>query len=219
MYSNFVLQSTFMNKDHKYIRDITEIRSMMERSTKFLSLTGWSGIMAGIYALLGAFVAYKFLHISSQEVHYDSIPLQELSNTTLYLFLLAFIVLLFAVGTAVVLSWKKSTKNGERLWNAASRRLVINLAIPLLTGGIFILTLIAKQLWGLIAPVTLIFYGLALINASKFTYEEVKYFGIIEIVLGLIASYFIGYGLLLWALGFDIMHIVYGVYMHLRYEK
>lgn len=208
-----------MKTEQKYIRDLTEIRSMMERSTRFLSLTGWSGIMAGLYALAGAFIAWKLFYLNGSEGIYNSLERQALSGSVLYQFFLALVILVLAIGTAIFLSWRKSTKSGEGLWNSAARRLVINMVIPLATGGILILILISKGLLGLIAPLTLIFYGLALLNASKFTFEEVKYLGIIEIVLGLAASYFIGYGLLFWAAGFGFMHIIYGIYMHLRYEK
>lgn len=208
-----------MKTEQQYIRDLTEIRSMMERSTRFLSLTGWSGIMAGLYALAGAFIAWKLFYFNGSEGIYNSLERQGLSESVLYQFFLALVILVLAIGTAIFLSWRKSAKSGERLWNSAARRLVINMVIPLATGGILILILISKGLLGLIAPLTLIFYGLALLNASKFTFEEVKYLGIIEIVLGLAASYFIGYGLLFWAAGFGFMHIVYGIYMHLRYEK
>lgn len=208
-----------MKTEQEYIRDLTEIRSMMERSTRFLSLTGWSGIMAGLYALAGAFIAWKLFYLNGSEGIYNSLERQVLSDSVLYQFFLALVILVLAIGTAILLSWRKSTKSGEGLWNSAARRLVINMVIPLATGGILILILISKGLLGLIAPLTLIFYGLALLNASKFTFEEVKYLGIIEIVLGLAASYFIGYGLLFWAAGFGFMHIIYGIYMHLRYEK
>jgi general stress protein CsbA len=208
-----------MKSEQKYIKDLTEIRSMMERSTKFLSLTGWSGIMAGIYALTGASIAYKLFYFNPDAISYETLDKQAISGNFSNLFLLATGILVLAIGTAILLSQRKSRKSGERLWNSAARRLVTNMAIPLFTGGVFILILFSKGLLGLIAPLTLIFYGLALINASKFTYEEVKYLGLIEIALGLIASYFIGYGLLFWAIGFGVMHIIYGIYMHLRYEK
>lgn len=207
-----------MKSEEEYIRDLTEIRSMMERSSRFLSLTGWSGIMAGLYALAGAWAAYALFYPNAEGASIATEP-QLLSGMAMRFFLLALAVLVLAVGTAVFLSWRKSEKNGERIWNAASRRLILNLAIPLVAGGLFILILFSKGMVGLIAPVSLLFYGLALVNASKFTFEEVKYFGMFEIALGLIAANFIGYGLLFWAFGFGIMHIVYGIYMHLKYEK
>lgn len=206
-----------MKTEQEYIKDLSEIRQMMERSTKFLSLTGWSGIMAGIYALAGAYVAYRLFY--TEEIVYNTISIQQISGSVFKLILLAVIILILAIGTAIFLSYKKSKRNNEVLWNSTARRLVVNMAIPLITGGIFILILIAKGILGLIAPLTLIFYGLALINASKFTFGELRYLGIFEILLGLISTYFIGLGLLFWAVGFGILHIIYGIYMHWRYER
>ncbi|UJH92131.1 hypothetical protein LZ575_06000 [Antarcticibacterium sp. 1MA-6-2] len=208
-----------METDQKYIKDLTEIRSMMERSTKFLSLSGLSGIMAGIYALVGAYVAYRLFYVENDSVFYNSIDRQEINGDIINVLILAFVILVLAVGTAIYLSWKKSKKEGKKIWNTAARRVVINMAIPLVTGGIFILILLTKGLYGFLAPATLLFYGLALVNASKFTFEELRSLGIVQIILGLFASYFIGYGLLFWALGFGLMHIVYGIVMHLKYEK
>lgn len=209
----------FMKTEEDYIQDISQIRSMMERSTRFLSLTGWSGILAGVYALAGAYWAYRTYYVAGESLLYNTLDTPQLYAPAQPFFLLATSILVLAVGTAVLLSWKRARTKGEQLWNPAARRLVINLAIPLVTGGVFVLLLFAKGLVGLIAPATLIFYGLALVNAGKFTFEEVKYFGIIEILLGLLAMYFIGYGLLFWAIGFGLLHIVYGVYMHIKYER
>lgn len=208
-----------MKTEQEYIKDLSEIRLMMERSTKFLSLTGLSGILAGIYALVAAYLAYRLFYVNTENVIYNGLSPQTLSGDVLNLVFLAVVVLLLAVGTAIYLSSKKATKNNEMLWNPVSRRLVINMAIPLVTGGIFILIMISKGFIELAAPLTLIFYGLSLINASKFTFKDLKYLGMIQILLGLISSYFIGLGLLFWAIGFGLMHIIYGIYMQLKYEK
>lgn len=207
-----------MRTEQEYIKDLSEIRSMMERSTKFLSLTGWSGIMAGIYALAGVGIAYKLFYTGTAPGMHHSISDQEITSNILSLILLAVAILLLAVGTATYLSYKKARKNKEVLWNPVARRLVFNMAIPLITGGVLILILLSKGILGLAAPLTLIFYGLALINASKFTFNELKSLGITEILLGLMSSYFIGYSLVFWAIGFGLMHIAYGIYMHLRYK-
>ncbi len=207
-----------MESEEKYIQDITEIRSIMERSTRFLSLTGWSGIMAGIYALTGAVVINKWLLPDTDTGSYQAVNTTETINH-MPLLLLAAVILLMAIGTAMILSARKSKKNGIKLWSATAKRLVVHMAIPLVSGGILLLVLLSKGLIGLMAPLTLMFYGLALINASKFTYEEVKYLGLIQIILGLMAATFVGYGLLFWALGFGVMHIIYGIYMYQKYEK
>ena len=207
-----------MKEEQDYIRDIAEMRSMMERSSKFLSLSGLAGIMAGIYALSGAYIAYKLFYFNPDEIVYSTTSGNGSSNLLKVVFL-AFIILILAIGTAMFLSYKKANKKGEKLWNATAKRLLINMAVPLVAGGLLILILISKGLIGLIAPFTLLFYGLALYNASKFTYGEVRSLGLIEMGLGLISSYFVGYGLLFWALGFGVIHIIYGIYMHYRYER
>jgi uncharacterized membrane protein len=208
-----------MKEDQDYIRDIAEMRSMMERSSKFLSLSGLSGIMAGVYALGGAYIAYKFFHFSPHAMVDSTIKPGNTSSGLLQVIFLAIIILILTLGTAIVLSGKKANKRREKLWNSTAKRLLINMAVPLIAGGLLILILIAKGLISLIAPFTLLFYGLALYSASKFTYEEMRSLGLIEIGLGLISSYFVEYGLLFWALGFGVVHIIYGIYMHYRYER
>jgi hypothetical protein len=204
-----------MRKGQDYIQDIAEMRSLMERSSKFLSLSGLAGIMAGIYALTGAYVAYKVFDFSPAETGYNFTGSADL----LRIILLASVVLILAVGTAIFLSYKKADKSGEKFWNITTKRLLINMAVPLIAGGVMCLILISKGLIGLIAPFTLLFYGLALYNASKFTYHEIRSLGLIQIVLGLVSSYFVEYGLLFWALGFGVTNIAYGFYMHYRYER
>ncbi|HYH55770.1 MAG TPA: hypothetical protein VD772_04110 [Anseongella sp.] len=208
-----------MKTEKDYARDIAEIRSMMERTTKFLSLSGWAGVMAGIYALAGAYLAYKLFYFDPLEIAYPSVGSGSWFANQMKLIVLAVSILVLAIGTAIFLSHKKAGKRGEKLWNSASRRLLINMAVPLVVGGLLILVLISKGLIGLVAPLTLIFYGLALYSAGKSTYGEVRVLGLIEIGLGLISAYFIAYGLLFWAIGFGLLHIVYGIYIHYKYEQ
>lgn len=208
-----------MKEEQDYIRDIAEIRAMMERSSKFLSLSGWAGIMAGLYALMGAYIAYEFLQFNPDEISNSLLKSGGLYYDIFPIILLGTAILLLAIGTAVVLSYQKANKRGEKIWNATSRRLLMNMAVPLVTGGILILIVVAKGLIGLMAPLMLLFYGLALYNASRFTFGEVKFLGMIQIGLGLISAWYIGYGLLLWAIGFGVVHIIYGIYLHFRYER
>lgn len=208
-----------MKTEQDLIRDISEIRSMMERSSKFLSLSGWAGIMAGVYGLSGAFIACKYLNFNPDEVVYSSVESGSLFFSLLDVILLAITVFILAVGTTAFLSCRKARKRGEKLWNSTTRRLLVNMAIPLIVGGLLILILISKGLIGLIAPFTLLFYGLALYNAGKFTYEDMKILGLIQIGLGLIGSFFVEYGLLIWAFGFGVVHIIYGIYLHYKYER
>ena len=205
-----------MKEEQDYVRDLAEIRTMMERSSKFLSLSGWAGIMAGIYALVGAYIAYRLFYFSPD---YSTIEPGTFPPAMINAILVAVAVLVLAVGTAIYLSYQRASKRREKFWNPISKRLLINMSVPLITGGILILIIVAKGMIGLVAPFTLIFYGLALYNASKYTYEEVGTFGILEIVLGLLSAYFVEYGLLFWAIGFGLLHIVYGIYLHYKYER
>lgn len=204
-----------MKEDQDYIRDIAEMRSMMERSSKFLSLSGLAGLTAGIYALAGAIVAYTLFDFNPGALVYDLKAFPYLPQ----LIILATIVLILATGTAAFLSYRKANKMGESIWNNTSKRVLINMAVPLIAGGILILILLAKGLIGLAAPFTLIFYGMALFNASKFMYEEMRTLGLVQIALGLISTYFVEYGLIFWALGFGVVNIIYGIYLHYRYER
>ncbi len=203
-----------MKNEQDYIQDIAEVHSMMERSSKFLSLSGMAGVMAGIYALAGALGAYKILYTGSDLVNYDNV-----FTDFARLLLLGASVLVLSVSTCIFLSWRKAKRKGEKIWNSTARRVVINMAVPLVTGGILILILVTKGLLSLAAPFTLLFYGLALYNTSKFTYREVRSLGIIEIILGLLSVYFVEYSIVFWAIGFGLIHIVYGIYIHYRYER
>lgn len=208
-----------MKKEKDYIQDIAEIRTMMERSSKFHSLSGWAGIMAGIYALAGVLAAYKIYDFNPTTIG-GSLNSDNSSYPALFnIVLLALAVLLFALSTAIYVSFREARKREEKLWNATSKRLLVSMVTPLFVGGVLILILITKGMIGLIAPFSLIFYGLALFSGGNFTYPEVRILGIIQISLGLISSYFVEYGLIFWALGFGVAHIIYGIYMQFKYNK
>lgn len=203
-----------MKENRDYTQDIAEIRLMMERSSKFLSLSGWAGIMAGLYALVGAFIAYNYFDFNPNTILTDGIS----AGVTNVIFL-GVIILSLALLTAIFFSYKNAKVKNEIIWNPTSRRLLTSMLVPLLTGGILIIIFLVNNMIGFILPISLIFYGLALYNASKFTIDEVKFLGFVQIGLGLISSYFIEYGLLIWAIGFGVVHIIYGIYMYFRYER
>ncbi|WP_026706540.1 hypothetical protein [Flavobacterium soli] len=198
---------------NKNLQDIEYIKNMMNKSTQFISLSGMAGVLAGVYALVGAF----YVNFLIESHAYEYITLE--STTFRLIVATAFIVLFLSLITAYILTVRKAKKMGEKVWNPSSRRLVMNFAIPLFTGGIFALLLLKNGHYGLISPVVLIFYGLACVNASKYTFRDVRYLGITEIILGLIAIEFSGYGLHFWVVGFGICHIFYGAFMYFKYER
>jgi hypothetical protein len=201
-----------------YLKDITEIKNMMDRSSRFISLSGLSGVLAGIYCLIGAVLAYTTLYTDASSMGNYSVVIVSQEKVE-RLFIIALTVIVLSLITGISFSMRKAKKSNESLWNSSSRRLVINFAIPLFTGGFFILFLIEKEILGLVAPLTLLFYGLACVNASKYTLGDVRYLGITLIILGLLSTWFLGYGLLFWALGFGVCHILYGGIMYFKYDR
>lgn len=201
-----------------YLKDIQDIKTMMNQSSRFISLSGLSGVLAGIYSLVGAWFAYKTIYFDTSTMgNYKNLII---SQEAVYRLLgIASSVLILSILTGIILSIRKANKSNEKVWNPTSKRLVINFAIPLATGGFFILFLIEKEMLGLVAPLTLIFYGLACVNASKYTLGDVRYLGVTMILLGLLSTWFLGYGLLFWALGFGVCHILYGSIMYFKHDR
>jgi len=205
-------------EDKNYLEDLKDIKDLMNQSTKFLSLSGLSGVLAGIYCLIGAYLAYQLIYTDSMFLdNYRTIIITPTS--VLKLIAIALIVIFLSLITGIYLSNRKAIKNNQKVWNASSKRLLINFMIPLATGGFFVLFLIEKEILVLVAPLTLIFYGLACVNASKYTLGDIRYLGITMILIGLLSTWFLGYGLLFWALGFGICHIIYGAMMYFKYDR
>jgi len=200
-------------EEKNYLQDISDIKNMMNRSSQFISLSGLSGVLAGVYGLIGAYVANALIAKNeSGYVTLESATFKAIAAT-------AAIVLLLSVATAFIMTAYKARRQGEKVWNSTARRLMVNFLIPLVTGGVFALLLLRDEMYGMIAPVTLIFYGLACVNASKYTLRDVRYLGITVVILGLVATAFLAYGLEFWALGFGVCHIIYGSIMYFKYDR
>ena len=213
-------------ESNKYLEDIVSIKTMMSKSSRFMSLSGLSGILAGVYALIGAYAAHLVLgqqELTASVQQYPSFA--GLINAYMghpagsKLVGIGIVVLVMAILTGIILTIRKAKREEEKIWDTSSRRLISNFAIPLATGGAFCIVLMQYGLIGLVAPATLIFYGLALVNASKFTLGDIKYLGIANVIIGLISTQFIGYGLYFWAFGFGVLHIVYGAIMYSKYDR
>ena len=204
---------------------IKDIRRMMERSSRFISLSGLSGVSAGICALMGAWLAYPYVDGQKEMlINADAGVSQAMAGDysiilNTWLFYIAIGTFTAAFITAFLFTFLKSKKDGTTVWSSTAKRLMISVVVPMVVGGIFLFRMAQFGSIGLIAPGCLIFYGLALINASKYTLAEIKYLGYIQLILGLINLFFIGYGLYFWAFGFGFMHIFYGLYMWNKYDR
>lgn len=202
------------------LKDISEIRNLMEQQTKFLSLSGLSGVGAGVVALLGAFVTYEYLCAKGI---YQALQRQTTytltGNELLELLSIAVGIMVCALAVAIFFSYRMAKQKKLPFWNKTAQRLLIDMAIPLVVGGIFSLALAIYSLGGLVPGATLIFYGMSLMNGGKYTQPEIRYLGLCQMLLGLVAAFFIGYGLFFWAIGFGILHIVYGLVLYQKYER
>ena len=195
---------------------IKDIRNIMERSSRFISLSGWSGVAAGLCALAGASVAYNRIDEYLKGESSTSGCPACLRNELL---VIAAVVFVAALLSAIVFTYFKSRSDGVAIWSTAARRLMFNTMLPMVVGGLLILKMLSLGYFELVAPATLIFYGLALVNGSKYTMGEVRYLGYAEILTGIAGLFLVHRGLYIWAFGFGVLHIIYGVVMWWRQKE
>ena len=201
---------------------IQDIRNIMDRSARFVSLAGMSGIWAGVVALLGSALAWKW--ISQPYNQYMPGTYFEGNGSffdpfTLRLICLGLAVFVVALAGAFYFTWKKARKANHHLWNAASKQLLIQGFFPLLAGAVFCLSFIYYGYDMFIVPSCLVFYGLALISGSRHTLSDIRYLGVLDILLGFCSLFLPGYAILCWATGFGALHIIYGAMMWNKYDK
>jgi hypothetical protein len=181
-----------MENPKEQLEAIKDMRNLMERSSRFLSLSGLSGVAIGIFALMGLSLLYLKLDLSPFNTGFQEkmIALDGNYKDDVFQFILldalAILIASLAVGT----------------WMSVNQSKKLNLPS-----------------WDNLAPITLLFYGLALVNASKYTVDEIRNLGIIEIVLGLLAFWQLDFALLFWGIGFGILHIIYGIFIHTKHQN
>lgn len=211
-----------MENKTEYLEDLRIIKKVMEESSRFLSLSGLSGIFAGLIALAGAAVSV-FVFLDGSLILNDEMfslkSAQELSRLKTDLALLAVFVLVLSIAVSLWFSRRNAVRKNQRIWTPVSRKFLINMIVPLVTGGILIMIFLLNNEWHYIMPAMLVFYGLSLVSATKFTYNDIFYLGLIEVLCGLAAAALPAYGIILWSLGFGLLHIVYGLLLYRKYEK
>lgn len=210
----------FMSNLNTSLDALQDIQRMMQRSSRFLSLSGISGIAAGLWGLVGAYFAYDWLYEYGVQAGAGANGSPDFQRLKWNLVLLALGILGVALVSAFYFTWRRASRGNMPFWDRSARLLTGSMALPLATGGILIgMLLLQERGWQLAAPLSLIFYGLALVSGSRYTLSDIRYLGICEIILGLIAVRFPGYGLYFWALGFGVLHLVYGSIMWWKYER
>jgi hypothetical protein len=197
-----------------YLSDISEIKILMNKSSKFISISGLTGVFAGCFALSGAAYAYWLM---KDQVGSGQLVIND--NELILLFIDLFALSALSVGTAIYLTTKKAKRHQQKIWDALTRRLLFNFFVPLIAGGIYTLYVLFQKDYGQVAALMLLFYGLALFSASKYTLGDIKYLGVIQILLGLICTFLPDYGFWFWVTGFGLVHIIYGLIMYFKYDK
>jgi hypothetical protein len=206
--------------DQQHLDALTDIRRIMERSSRFISLSGLSGISAGISGLIGAFLAHNWL--TAYYARWEATGVYneaDYASLKYRLIILGLAVMALALVAGFFFTWRKARRNNLPIWDLTARKVLVNVAIPLGAGGAFIAGLLYNHAEGLVAPACLVFYGLALINASKYTLPDVRYLGVCETILGIVNLFFLRKGLYFWAVGFGWLHIIYGGLMWWKYER
>lgn len=209
-----------MNEKDQPLHALQDIRQMMDRSSRFISLSGLSGIGAGMCALVGSW--YILCRLDSWKLSttpFRNMAVADGTELRQHLLLTGGTVFASAILVAIFFTWLRTKKTGTSIWSASSKRLLWNTAVPLLTGGVVVIRLVEMGWVGLIAPLCLLFYGLALLNGSKYTVGEIRWLGFSEIALGLLSLWMMEYGLFFWSIGFGILHILYGAAMWWKYER
>jgi hypothetical protein len=215
-----------MSSPQEQLKDLREIRTLMERSSRFIGLSGLSGVAAGVCALIGATAAYLYLDIVPFQYDHRYVYYARALDSTKWgfgymsFFLLdGFVTILSAVLLGIYFTTRQAKRKGQTIWDKTALRLLFNLSIPLVAGGMFCLAMMWHGYLAFVAPATLVFYGLALVNGSKYTLHDVMYLGIVEIALGILAMFLLRYGLEFWVIGFGFLHIIYGLMMYAKYER
>jgi hypothetical protein len=200
-----------MDEQHKKSTELEKIRELMERSST-VGLSGLGGVLAGILALAGACFTYYW--IRDFEAHAYAVEVLQRK-----LLLLAAAVFAGALFCVLFFSYRRSKKIPIPFWNITTRRLLISIAVPFMAGSFIFLWALNHQLYFLLPAVSLIIYGIAIFCGSHYSTKESRYLAVAEMILGCITIWFPAYGLLFLALGFGVLHIIYGVVMWYSYER
>lgn len=201
----------------KYLSDIRDIKEMMERSSRFISLSGLAGVSSGVFALLGVFVLYKFVWNDLMVAEQGTLSMA--STPMVNLLMIAVVTLILALISAILFTTHRAKKTGLKIWDSRTRQMLLTLLVPLATAGVLCTVLLAYGLVALSVSLTIIFYGLALFQGSRFTYKELRSLSFLLIFLGLISSVLPEYVLLFWGVAFGICNILYGIIVYYKYES
>ena len=196
-----------------YLKDISEIKNMMNKSSRFNSLSGISGIATGIYAIIGSLIGYQYVTKNNIEI----------SNLDRFHFSLLFadlvLIIFLSLITSLIITRRKVKVDGISSGSILTKKMLSNFLIILIPSTIYVLILILNHDFVGAGSLMLFFYGASLINASHNTLEEIKTLGLIEIVLGILIILIPAFAFWIWLIGAGIIHVIFGLYMYFKHEN
>ena len=207
-----------MDQTPEPMESLREIRSIMERSTTFMSLTGLSGVVSGLIGILTVIIVsvkLKSVFLSGNAI-YRMVTQPDLR---LFIIITALAALILALASGLLLTCLKARKRKQEIWNSVSRRFAVHLFLPLVAGGLFTIALVLNGQLQFVCPAMLLFFGLALVNAARFVQMDMFWLGTLEVSLGVAASFWTPGGLILWGGGFGLATLLYGTFMYFKYER
>jgi len=210
--------------EEKEIRQtLNDIREMMSKSSRFQAVSGWSIIIVGLYAAVASAMAATVIGVGDWLPCFENLHRYANLNTPLRSRIAALIaigLLMLSLLTVYVGAIIKSKRNNLRfVFDKRMMQMLLDFFIPLAAGGLLSMALVMQGHYGLTSSIMLLFYGLAQLNCSHYTYPALRLLGYAELLLGIIDCFTMSHALLFWFLGFSVMHIVFGIAYVLIFER
>lgn len=176
------------------------IRELMERSTKYSTFSGPSGILAGAASIVGCVVTHS---LATRPPGSDSFRIPFLITWSM--------VILFAIGADFLLMKRRAARVGKRIVSRLGKQMVFAAGPGLGTGVLLTLYLLQHNMLTNVYPFWMLSYGIAVCAVGQFSQREVKALGVAFLLAGTLTLLMPGWGLPLMALSFGGFHIIYAL--------
>lgn len=205
------------------LNTLNEIKDLMEKSSRFQSISGLSIVIVGLLASVVSAGAWLMLlphsDISWLPTTCNGILINSPFRTKIAVFS-ALLLLVISFSTVSFFSLHKMKKQrGAVSFDSTLRRCLFHFCVPMVVGGLLCAAMLLQGHYGLTSTFMLVFYGLALINCSHYTSSSIAMLGYAQLVLGVVDCFAVSHAILLWWLGFGLMHILFGIYFIIKYDR
>jgi hypothetical protein len=181
----------------------------MQQNINPFSLKRYSGILIGLYGL--AVVYLINILTSGEQSGIELVSQLPLLFLQIGVTVIALVFIVISLVTLWIRAKRTVRKNDQKLWSIFTRKIRWQTLISLLIILIIIIMISNIGYFSLTTPLSLFFYGLFLLNLSRFSSIGLRYLSLAEIILA-ITSYFIyDKEIIFLALGFGFLPILYGI--------